>query len=345
MEKFFNFNNEQGLTPIDVNQATGEVSFELDGDTHTFGSVQEFAEFYADARNVKPDNLKNWTLVEDGDTYSFILRAGSAGLDERDLANTARTLRASGMSPEEVARAMYNMQAEMREQEEAANQLSEREDIIESTLARVKDSNDEKLLFLAYDVESSEELRAAVEDDALLFEDNRNIPNSGVYNNDGYEYYNDEYEYERTGEPHDYDAERESDVFAMNINQKISAQAEEVKTAFAGLPLDIALAIVFGEQVKEQFRDGATEAFTKAKLAAGAAGRAVPITIVDCADVEAPVVTRTFHNKDGVDVAEGTLCLYNRRFISLKNFNPIIVNEKDFNDIEEKNDGAWDIDE
>ena len=68
MEKYFNFNNEQVITPIDVDTVTGEVTFELDGESTTFESVQEFAEFYADTRNVKPENLKNWTLVEDGDT-------------------------------------------------------------------------------------------------------------------------------------------------------------------------------------------------------------------------------------------------------------------------------------
>ena len=68
MERYFNFNNEQVITPIDVDTVTGEVTFELDGESTTFESVHEFAESYADARNVRPENLENWTLVEDGDT-------------------------------------------------------------------------------------------------------------------------------------------------------------------------------------------------------------------------------------------------------------------------------------
>ena len=43
--------------------------------------MQELAENYAIARNVATDNLKNWTLVEDGDTFSFVLRAATAGVD------------------------------------------------------------------------------------------------------------------------------------------------------------------------------------------------------------------------------------------------------------------------
>lgn len=319
MEKFFNFNNEQALTPIDVDQATGEVSFELDGDVTTFESVQEFAEFYADARNVKAANLKNWSLVEDGDIYSFVLRAGSAGVDESVLASTARTLRASGMSAEEVARAMFNMQAEIREQEkqEQAEARREREDIVERTLERVTGTTDEKLLFLAYDVTSSDELRAAVEGDVSLFEDNREVLE------DDEEEYDDEYDDE--WEEEDLEEELDDhDLFVMNINKKIRAQKEEVESAFPSVPLDIALSVIFLEEVKEGYREGAVDAFEKAKRVASVAGRSVPVTIIDCVDTDAPVVISTFHNKDGVDVTDGTLCVYKRRFISLKNFNPVV---------------------
>ena len=325
MEKFFNFNNEQALTPIDVDSATGEVSFELDGDVTTFASVQEFAEFYADARNVKADNLKNWSLVEDGDIYSFVLRAGSAGVDESVLASTARTLRASGMSAEEVARAMFNMQAEIREKEKQAQARREREDVVGRTLERVAGTNDEKLLFLAYDVTSNDELRDAIERDASLFEDNREVLE------DDEEEYDDEYDDE--WEEEDLEEELDDhDLFMLNLNEKIRAQKEEVESAFPGVPLDIALSVIFLEEVKEEYREGAVEAFEKAKRVASVAGRSVPVTIVDCADTDAPVVTSTFHNKDGVDVTDGTLCVYKRRFISLKNFNPVVVDESEFKD-------------
>lgn len=341
MEKFFNFNNEQALTPIDVDSATGEVSFELDDEVTTFASVQEFAEFYADARNVKPDNLKNWALVEDGDTYSFILRAGSAGVDARDLANTARTLRESGMSPEEVARAMVNMQAEIREQEEAEqaearreaeerDQLSYRESIIEKAVESRVGSQQEKLLFLAYDVTSTDELRDAIANDPELFEEPVDDEEADEDDNDETYAYNDR-EWEEEDEWEDEDEDRDDrDVFADNIFRKVEAQKDALNVAYPGVPLAIVLPVVFNEPVADNYREGADEAFTKAKRAASAAGRQVPVTIVVCTDIEAPVVTRTFHNNEGVNVAEGELYMYNRRFILLKDFNPVLPTEKDF---------------
>lgn len=76
---YFNFNNEANTTEFYQEGTT--VSFM----GQTFESVEEFAEFYALARDVKPENLKNWVLLQDGNTYSYVLRAGTAGSDMDDF--------------------------------------------------------------------------------------------------------------------------------------------------------------------------------------------------------------------------------------------------------------------
>lgn len=81
MTKQFNFNHEEHVTHFELDNETGRVSFEVQGITQEFASVQELAEFYATARGVTPDKLKNWTLIEDGDYYAFVLRAATAGND------------------------------------------------------------------------------------------------------------------------------------------------------------------------------------------------------------------------------------------------------------------------
>jgi len=80
MEKYFNFNNEEYILPIDVAE-DGRVTLQVNSQEMQFDSVQQLAENYATARSVATENLKNWTLVEDGDTFSFVLRAATAGND------------------------------------------------------------------------------------------------------------------------------------------------------------------------------------------------------------------------------------------------------------------------
>lgn len=80
MEKYFNFNNEEYILPIDLAE-DGTVTMQANGQEIRFTSVKDLAENYAIARNVATENLKNWTLVEDGDTFSFVLRAATAGVD------------------------------------------------------------------------------------------------------------------------------------------------------------------------------------------------------------------------------------------------------------------------
>lgn len=84
----FNFNNEIDRFELLQNEETGSV--QIPGENGEilaeYDSLQQFAEVYAQARDVKPEHLKNWILVEHGDVVSFILRAGTAGVDAASIA-------------------------------------------------------------------------------------------------------------------------------------------------------------------------------------------------------------------------------------------------------------------
>lgn len=78
----FNFNNEVDSFTIHV-EDDGRVS--VPGENGQvlaeYTSIEQLAEIYAQARDVKPENLKNWVLLENGNVYSYVLRAGTAGVD------------------------------------------------------------------------------------------------------------------------------------------------------------------------------------------------------------------------------------------------------------------------
>lgn len=82
----FNFNNEADTFEIHIEDdgrvavpgTNGEILAEYD-------SVAQLAEIYAQARDVKPENLKNWTLLENGNVFSYVLRAGTAGVNVGDM--------------------------------------------------------------------------------------------------------------------------------------------------------------------------------------------------------------------------------------------------------------------
>ena len=149
--KHFNFNNEADLTPIEVNDETGVVEFTLDGQVATFESVQEFAEFYALARNVIPENLKNWTLTEDGNHVAFVLRAGTAGLDADEIATLVTGLRSAGMSPEEIGRAIASMQTTTEVADEAIDSPYDRQIEEMTSLVNNLSELDRHVLLAYYD--------------------------------------------------------------------------------------------------------------------------------------------------------------------------------------------------
>lgn len=156
--KYFNFNNEADQTPITVNDETGAVTFA----TETFESIQEFAEFYALARDVRADNLKNWTLVEDGNRVSFVLRAATAGNDVADL---VAAFRAAGMSPEEIGRAVVAAQTQAPVAPTAAPSFeAPSRHISQEVLAEMieDDAKIEGLLKVAFGVSTYAEIEAHV---------------------------------------------------------------------------------------------------------------------------------------------------------------------------------------
>lgn len=105
----FNFNNEvDSFEIIEQDDKTIHVPMP-GGDEIVYDNIQQFAEFYAQARDVKPEHLKNWVLVENGDVVSFILRAGTAGVSaeeaQESLDRIFRELRENGQyHPLEVER-------------------------------------------------------------------------------------------------------------------------------------------------------------------------------------------------------------------------------------------------
>lgn len=105
----FNFNNEVDTIDIDVDEETGRVTVPGDnGPMAEYANVKQLAEIYAQARNVKPENLKNWTLLENGNVYSYVLKAGTAGATvsevEEELENVFQSLEGSH-HPLSIARA------------------------------------------------------------------------------------------------------------------------------------------------------------------------------------------------------------------------------------------------
>lgn len=79
--KQFNFNNEVDAFEIHVHEdGSVTVPDENGNEMAHYDSVEQLAEIYAQARGVKPENLKNWVLLENGEEYTYVLRAGTAGV-------------------------------------------------------------------------------------------------------------------------------------------------------------------------------------------------------------------------------------------------------------------------
>lgn len=93
----FNFNNEVDVFPI-TELDDGKIQVR-DGDEvlAEYDNLQQFAETYALARSVAMDNLKNWILVENGNEVSFVLRAGTAGIEmTEEIAQAFDAVEAAG---------------------------------------------------------------------------------------------------------------------------------------------------------------------------------------------------------------------------------------------------------
>lgn len=205
--KYFNFNNEADQVALEVNDSTGVVTIM----GTEFDSVQAFAEFYALNRDVKADNLKNWTLVEDGSRVSFVLRAGTAG--NADLTALATSLRAAGLTPEEIGRALAAVATQEAAPQTAPVQVTnERHD----ALADFLETNREALSLLPLVAGS----------DLVAFVDNADLETS----------YFDE-DYDEYVEIDEYDATE--NLLYSTLNEAKSLVHRE----YPGVPLTFAVAL------------------------------------------------------------------------------------------------------
>lgn len=294
VQKYFNFNNEADLTPVDVDTETGRVSLDI-GDRHSeFDSLQEFAEFYAVARNVKPENLKNWVLTEDGDQFAFVLRAGTAGLTADEISEMVRGLRAAGMSPTEIGEAITaaQTQATTHTAEVTRNNLHTRLAVDE--LTRLDDGSI-NILLLAYNVRTFEELTQAVAADDDLFQ----------YDDDeGFEYSEDE-------------------ALDINLGNRIAEEVNALADEYPDVPAGIAAAIALG--IVPEDADDVRETFDKAAFAAHVAHRELAVVLVIKGDGnEAPVVEHAFLNartKDRIRQYDAVYYTENNRFVIVLSVN------------------------
>lgn len=328
MEKYFNFNNEQDLTPLDVNPETGVVTFELENETATFDSINEFAEFYATARNVKHDNLKNWTLITDGDTYSYILRAGTAGLDVDELADMGRALRIAGLSPDEIGRAMAAAQSEQRHVVTVEREQSKKQLYVDRAIDAFKNQQEDGYLFLAYNVSNLDELKQAILADDAVFSDMGD-------DLDEYDEY-DEYDED------DEDNYREKsygleDNLYDNLSEKIQSEKDVLREKYQGIAPFIAL-MIEQNMASDEDLESACVAYKKAIHAALVAGRHVPVTVVTHADDGDIIVTHTFNNQVDINTELFDFYVYEHRFVIYERVNNQAVNENPQDDLDDLDD-------
>ena len=278
--KHFNFNNEADLTPIEVNDETGVVEFALDGQVATFESVQEFAEFYALARNVVPENLKNWTLTEDGNHVAFVLRAGTAGLDAHEIANIANGLRVAGMSPEEIGRAIAGIQTAQTDQT-LQNQVVEPEeansDIVERVVSEIIADPAAKLALvslysadnLMHDILQDESLFTPVEDDD---DDDDDFDDDDDDDDD----FDDDDDDDDDFDDDDYDDDGLESTVRHNLVTRIREKIAEMEYKYPNVPSLTALRMDTDLQDDSESRYD----LSRAKIVAALASRSVPVHVI-----------------------------------------------------------------
>ena len=275
--KHFNFNNEADLTPIEVNDETGVVEFTLDGQVATFESVQEFAEFYALARNVVPENLKNWTLTEDGNHVAFVLRAGTAGLDAHEIANIANGLRVAAVSPEENGRTIARNQTAQADQT-LQNQVVEPEeansDIVERVASEFIADHVAKLALvslysadnLMHDILQDESLFTPVEDDE-----------DGDYDDEDFDDDDDDdFDFDFDWFDGDDDASTLESTVRHNLVTRIREKIAEMEYKYPNVPSLTALRMDTDLQDDSESRYD----LSRAKIVAALASRSVPVHVI-----------------------------------------------------------------
>lgn len=160
----FRYNYER--TPLELDRdETGAVTLNYtDPETNKelnlkYGSMKEFAEFYATSCGVKTENLKNWVLLEDGLEYTYQLKSGTAGLDldESELDTLIESFQNQGMTPKEIGQALAGLLAKEKtatDSSQPSEQLEEVEEPLEEQVEKVEQwirqnlDNDDELLSL-----------------------------------------------------------------------------------------------------------------------------------------------------------------------------------------------------
>lgn len=260
--KYFNFNNEQALTQVDQHE-DGTVTFAI-GDAHeSFESLQEFAEFYALARNVLPENLKNWVLIEDGNQFAFVLRASTGAVTDEEIETITRALFAAGRTPSEVGVILAEILENAAGREEVEG-VTEDEDYQEfkSELERIYTAEEISFIFGIYRVNSIKELFNDLIDDELDTEVEQRI----------FDEYTAEYE---------VDYYEISYVQAMLIDVAVSFNEaiNELSHDIPRVPKDVLIAIV-NDSI--DYLAGDAQDIAKQFFAASVAGRpTVEVAIVD----------------------------------------------------------------
>lgn len=262
----FNFNHERELTDIELNQETGVVTVTVGTREREFASIQEFAETFAVARNVLPENLKNWHLSLDGDQYTFEMNAGTAGLGPDDITSLVRGLQAAGMSPEEIGRAVASAQA--TETAEPVAQTG-RTEFVDEILRAMADYTDTNKALIRYFTESDILEEAA--DFLSRDESFRAIYDEAVE-----------------------DAEEDDEFFFNDVDpvdealsQWFAGERDELFAYFPGVNEDLVIEIV----LQQTDNTVAEEALDNARFAAEAAGRTIHVALIKDEGGEAAEVT------------------------------------------------------
>lgn len=262
--KYFNFNNEQALTQVEQHE-DGTVTFAI-GDAHeSFDSLQEFAEFYALARNVLPENLKNWVLIEDGNQFAFVLRASTGAVTDAEIETVTRALFAAGRTPSEVGVILAEILENAGGRDEDVDGVTEGGDYQEfkSELERIYSAEEISFIFGIYCVDSIKGLFDDLVDAELETEFEQ-------------QYY-DEY----TGEIEiGYDEISYVQAMLNDVAVSFEDALNELSHNIPRVPKDVLIAIVNGS-TDELAGDG-QEDVAKQFFAASVAGRpTVEVAIVD----------------------------------------------------------------
>lgn len=113
---YFRYNYERQPLELDLSESGMVTLNYTDTETNNeltlqYESMKEFAEFYATSCGVKPENLKNWVLLQDGLEYTYQLRSGTAGLDldESELDALVESFQRTGMNPTEIGQALKSL--------------------------------------------------------------------------------------------------------------------------------------------------------------------------------------------------------------------------------------------